>query len=250
MSLLKVILIFLLYNLAFSLTAQQLEINYTAFVRQTYSEEEKKNWFEDSDLARIQMKTNEEPPAETYIMVVSGKEYSFIYQDRINNSQDQTFDIRYAPAGFGVTYHNLKDSVQMKDIGEIDGQKYYTLDPLPKWDWNITDETKNVLGFQVRKAIAENENSYITAWYALEVPVSSGPAEFFGLPGLILEIEKKSKEREYKVIYIAESIKRINNPKIIKPSKGIQIREIDIEKLWEDAHKKRQEMKSQDIDKE
>lgn len=222
-----------------------------SFVRQIYTEEEKKMWFENSEIDRAQLKANEEPPEETYTLTLLDKASSFTYQDRINNDQEQRFDIRLAPSGFGTVYRNLNDSIQKKNF-DVYGKKYHSLDPLKILLWKISKETKTSLGYTVQKAILEDSLSLTTAWFAPEIAVSTGPAEFWELPGLILEVEKKFKERNYNIYYTAQSIKEIKNPKIKIPDQGTQIKESEIDLIYDEANKRQQEMyrNSQRIDKE
>jgi GLPGLI family protein len=64
--------------------------------------------------------------------------------------------------------------------------------------WEILDETKTVLSYTVQKAIAKNhhwrsasmmDTKEAIAWFAKDLPVSNGPDRFWGLPGLILELQ-------------------------------------------------------------
>src|SRR5690606_4472325 len=125
------------------LLSQNLKLVYTSEVKQRLSDEVRKSFGTD-ELGLEQLKANENPPLETYILFLNENESSFIYQDRINNSQNQIFDIRYTPAGKGITYHNLTDSVQMQDFGEIYGKTYFIKDSLKKWNWKITSEKKTI----------------------------------------------------------------------------------------------------------
>ncbi|MEM6685344.1 MAG: GLPGLI family protein [Bacteroidota bacterium] len=53
-------------------------------------------------------------------------------------------------------------------------------------EWTITDEQKEINGYQCKKAhIKGNPKVYV--WFAPEIPVSGGPYVFYGLPGLVLE---------------------------------------------------------------
>ena len=42
-----------------------------------------------------------------------------------------------------------------------------------------------------QKATATVGKYDVEAWFALEIPVSSGPANYWGLPGLIVELKEK-----------------------------------------------------------
>ncbi len=64
---------------------------------------------------------------------------------------------------------------------------YLINDSLKKFEWRITDETREIAGFECRKAVTKICDSvYVVAFYTDQIPVSSGPESFGGLPGLIL----------------------------------------------------------------
>jgi|GEM_PF-4013365 len=85
-------------------------------------------------------------------------------------------------------------------------------------NWTITNEKDSILGFKVVKAYKEIESKYLVrqkvyAWFAPDIPVSTGPLYFTQLPGLILKItyEKNSltivainNEYIYNHIFISE----------------------------------------------
>lgn len=67
--------------------------------------------------------------------------------------------------------------------------------------WEISQKTKNILGYTCYKAYFSSEveeikkSSMITpeyAWFTNEIPMNGGPTIFGNLPGLILEIETKA----------------------------------------------------------
>lgn len=66
----------------------------------------------------------------------------------------------------------------------------------------------------------------IEAWYTLQIPVSNGPAEYWGLPGLILEVSAGN------TTILCSKI--ILNPKekltIVAPDKGKEITKSDYQK--------------------
>ncbi|RXJ50293.1 GLPGLI family protein [Gelidibacter gilvus] len=57
------------------------------------------------------------------------------------------------------------------------------------FNWQITNETKNIGKFICYKATTKNfRGRNYEAWFTYEIPVPAGPWKFHGLPGLILEI--------------------------------------------------------------
>ncbi|MFA5619693.1 MAG: GLPGLI family protein [Weeksellaceae bacterium] len=238
----KSALIFCFFFVSF-LNAQHLEIEYSAVLRQELSEDAKNEIMKDGEYGREQIKMNEEPDPATYKMLISGKESIFSYVEKISNEQDPNKPvIRHAPAGFGSSYHNLDEAIAMKDFN-VYGKNYHSLDSLMKFNWKITNEKKEMLGFEVRKATAETATGNITAWYTPKIPVAHGPAEYWGLPGLILEIEFRHLEYPVTIIYYAETIKELKkSPKIQKPNKGEQIKESEINSIFEEANKARNEL--------
>ena len=64
----------------------------------------------------------------------------------------------------------------------------YTEDLLrPKWE--LLSQDSIVAGYACRKATTHYRGRTWNVWYTHEIPVSEGPWQLFGLPGLILEAE-------------------------------------------------------------
>ncbi|MEO8710702.1 MAG: GLPGLI family protein [Parafilimonas sp.] len=94
--------------------------------------------------------------------------------------------LRQLPAEDNVVYTNLKDSlsVAQKHVYE---QTFLVNDSTRKIKWKITDEMRNIAGFQCRRANALIMDSiYVVAYYTDEITTSGGPESFNGLPGMIL----------------------------------------------------------------
>lgn len=70
---------------------------------------------------------------------------------------------------------------------EVFENTYVIKDSLRNLDWRITDETREIAGFECRKAVTKICDSvYVVAFYTDQIAVSSGPESFGGLPGMIL----------------------------------------------------------------
>jgi GLPGLI family protein len=68
-------------------------------------------------------------------------------------------------------------------------QRFIIRDSVRKVTWRILKEERNIAGYQCRKAVTRICDSvYVVAFYAYDIPVSGGPEQFGGLPGMILEL--------------------------------------------------------------
>lgn len=68
-------------------------------------------------------------------------------------------------------------------------QAFRIEDTLPHYTWKIGSEVRTIAGFNCRKAVTRICDSvYVVAFYAEEIPVSGGPEQFGGLPGMILQL--------------------------------------------------------------
>ncbi|MFD0940009.1 GLPGLI family protein [Pedobacter boryungensis] len=77
-------------------------------------------------------------------------------------------------------------SISQKKVYE---ETYLVKDSTRKINWKITNETRNIAGYDCRRANAIIMDSiYVVAFYTDEIPVSGGPESFSGLPGMILGV--------------------------------------------------------------
>jgi GLPGLI family protein len=61
-------------------------------------------------------------------------------------------------------------------------------EPMGQIEWSLhEDSTKNICGYSCNRATASYGGREWTAWYTLDIPVSTGPWKLNGLPGLIME---------------------------------------------------------------
>ena len=124
----------------------------------------------------------------------------------------------------GEQYKNVKENILVQ-TQEFYGKKFLVKDKLQAIDWKMGSESKQIGQYMCFKATAliptaeltwfdfswsdlrrptttdkkidstvveaeepEIKMTEVEAWYTLQIPVSHGPAEYWGLPGLILEV--------------------------------------------------------------
>jgi len=62
-------------------------------------------------------------------------------------------------------------------------------------DWSLSNkEKKNISGKVCSKATTRFRGRDYVVWYTTEIPVQMGPWKFYGLPGLIMQVEDAKKE--------------------------------------------------------
>lgn len=68
-------------------------------------------------------------------------------------------------------------------------ETFLVRDSLRKINWKLTSETREIAGYECRRANAIMMDSiYVVAFYTDKIPVSGGPESFSGLPGMILGV--------------------------------------------------------------
>ena len=91
-----------------------------------------------------------------------------------------------SPAGENVVYKDLQHGtlVSQKRVFE---SHFLVADSVKQLEWKIESETRNIAGFECRKAVTRICDSVVVvAFYTEEILPSSGPESFGGLPGMIL----------------------------------------------------------------
>ncbi len=71
-------------------------------------------------------------------------------------------------------------------------EKYRVEELLPQWEWQITDSTKSILGYECILATTDFHGHEWNAWFSPDIPLANGPWKLGGLPGLILEANESN----------------------------------------------------------
>lgn len=175
-----------------------------------------------------------------------------------------TFSIKLS--NDGNKYMNTKSKIYYHEE-EIYSEEFVIKDSLQNIDWVISEESKKIgdytcfkasyikpvskiaqerydkylervnKGEQILFVVPKPEPITIIAWYTPEVPVSFGPSNVWGLPGLILQLEDEN------LMYLCTKVELKNNEKskIKIPSNGKTVSKQEFEKLELKMQKKADE---------
>jgi GLPGLI family protein len=158
---------------------------------------------------------------KTYILTFNKEESVFKEDEKIDavSGATDSWGKNFSP---GEQYKNVKTKTLLQQQ-EFYGKQFLIKDDLLAIDWKIEKETKQIGNYMCFKATAsiptadltwydfswntlrkkeeqkkdsitgeikepQVEMSEVVAWYSPQIPLSQGPLEYWGLPGLILEI--------------------------------------------------------------
>lgn len=187
---------------------------------------------------------------QSYKLILQPKESSFEWIEKINNSQSDGIFSNISLGDIGLIYKNLEENIYEQE-GSISSNEYIIRDSLKNFNWKITKETQEILGYETRKAETDIDSIKIIAWYATKLPYRNGPELYSGLPGLILKLSETKvsyKLGETTKIYKATSLKTDFKKSISKPKKGKIISKSEYEKLKKEYQEKRLQMRGEGVD--
>ncbi|WP_299208873.1 GLPGLI family protein [uncultured Dokdonia sp.] len=180
--------------------------------------------------------------------------------------EEASLDKPQAPSSSGISiivsgssdvlYQNIKKQSYTQQ-SDLMGKQFLVEDTLKKPEWKLEKETKNIGQYTCFKATLTEETEersfqsvngeegeevekitkVTTAWYTLDIPIQHGPDEFWGLPGLILEVN------DGKVSMMCTQV--VINPKdgvsLEIPTKGKKVNQEEYDKISEEKAKEMME---------
>lgn len=102
-------------------------------------------------------------------------------------------------------------------------------DTRPQYQWRLTSEQAEFLGYAVQKATAVHDSTTIEVWFTPEIPVMGGPASFGGLPGMILVVSIDGGKEQYSATEV--SMSAVAEDVIVAPEDGDQVTRDEYEEM-------------------
>jgi GLPGLI family protein len=164
-----------------------------------------------SEAQKKQMKDRLKNRLEKTFVLSFTKEESFFKEEEKVDAYSGATDSWGSNFTRGPQYKNIKENKLVQEQ-EFYGKKFLVKDQLQSIEWNMGTESKLIGQYMCFKATASVPTSELSwynfswqdlrdepeddtvkmtqveAWYTLQIPLRHGPAEYWGLPGLILEV--------------------------------------------------------------
>lgn len=134
--------------------------------------------------------------------------------------------------GNNEVYKNYT-SEKVIELLELGPKKYIIEDSLRVLKWKLEDtENKSIKGYNCKKAATKNPQGLdIIAWYTEQIICPSGPENFGGLPGMILELNIGDGE----IVFTSLEISNAGDQKLVKaPINGKKITRKEFQKMMEE----------------
>lgn len=159
--------------------------------------------------------------AEKRLAELQNKESAGHVSFGVNNGSNPT-DLNKA------FFKNLQTG-EVKVLQYFADQDYLYLENQPVDNWEITEEIKEVSGYNAQKATTRFAGRDYEAWFTMEIPIPDGPYVFHGLPGLIVELY----DTEDHYHFTLASIERLEESKVWEIPKSKKLSKEKISKLQE-----------------
>lgn len=135
------------------------------------------------------------------------------------------------------TYRNTPTEIYIEQK-DFMGKSFLIEGKAKETKWKMTGKMKIIMSYPCLKAVYSDSTETLEAWFTTEIPVSVGPENYGGLPGMILEITSKKNKKTLTAIAI--DFKKLDEEALKKPIDG---KEVTREEYQQIVKKKMKEMR-------
>ncbi|HTH83421.1 MAG TPA: GLPGLI family protein [Mucilaginibacter sp.] len=164
------------------------------------------------NLIHIRDTTQKNKPYTESMVLIAGKNSSwYTSYDKMNliiNNTIRSVEARNSGTPISVPLKPTSSFLQEEYYYYFNEHKFISKEALAiqylvdedndKINWNILKDTLSFSGIACQKAITTFKGRNWIAWFATDLPFSTGPWKLNGLPGLILEAYDNKKEVQFK----------------------------------------------------
>jgi GLPGLI family protein len=117
-------------------------------------------------------------------------------------------------------YKNLEEN-KLVDSREFMSKKFLIKGALDDATWKIADGQKQILDYLCLKAVYQDTADTYVAWFTPQITIGNGPAEYSGLPGMILQIVVNDNDRVITALSVTEQ--KVEQDMLKEPKKGKEV---------------------------
>jgi GLPGLI family protein len=197
---------------------------------------------------------------KTYTLTFNKEASIYKEEEQLGAPQPQGMVVMMVETGGAdILYKNTKEE-RYTNQNETFSKQFLIQDTLEKLDWELGKETKNIGDYTCFKATlkreievmesgvsvngdkefdetVKTEEIEVVAWYTPQIPVNTGPGNFHGLPGLILEVNDGSQT----IICSKIVLNPKHKVKIEEPTKGKKVTQKKFDAIMDKKMKEMQE---------
>lgn len=131
-----------------------------------------------------------------------------------------------------IVYCDLEKNITLEKLNFMT-RDFIVESEIEAKSWKLTMEKKKIQGYTCMNAeilveIDSLRADTIVAWFTPEIPVAIGPERYYGLPGLVLAVERNGE-----TILLASSIELTKPAKefLVKPTEGKKVTTEELDKI-------------------
>jgi GLPGLI family protein len=134
-----------------------------------------------------------------------------------------------------VVYKNLAENNMIDSRDFMQKQFLLVGEPIAR-KWKIGRKQKEILGYNCMEASFQADSvTAIVAWFTPQISISNGPADYQGLPGMILQVDINDGQRIFTATEVI--LDSVDTSIIIAPTKGKEVTPEEFEKIREEKMK-------------
>ena len=120
---------------------------------------------------------------------------SYFFANKILLANDINFNLAATAGRAKLKYYHNTLTNESRQYYDMPRTGIVIVNNQTIYEWTLTKETKIIDKYKCYKATSplyykdKKLDTFVTAWYAPEIPVGYGPIGYGGLPGLILELQ-------------------------------------------------------------
>lgn len=175
-----------------------------------------------------------------------------LYQEVVELEVEEQRGMRFMSmmtGGGGTLYKDLSTGTYLDKV-EFFGKQFLITDTIEKLEWKLEKDMKVIGKYQCNLATAQRvvtltrsetvdgesrdttfqDTINISAWYTMQVPVSNGPAQYGGLPGLIMELN----DGQTTMLCVKVTLKPGETAEIKKPDGGEEVSQAEYERITQE----------------